>query len=114
MDILNIIFALASILIGAVSWLAPRYAMGALDLKDGGSTMGMSEIRASAGCLFVGMGIGALILGTPAAYMMIGFCWLGAAVGRLTSLVLDGKSNQKWTFFGIEAVVGLLAVFLNM
>lgn len=114
MDILNIIFALASILIGAVSWLAPRYAMGALDLKDGGSTMGMSEIRASAGCLFVGMGIGALILGTPAAYMMIGFCWLGAAVGRLTSLVLDGKSNQKWTFFGIEVAVGLLAVFLNM
>jgi len=114
MDILNLVFALLSIGIGAISWLNPRYAMAALDLHGGESTMGMSEVRASAGCLFVGMGIGAVILGAPMAYAMLGFCWLGAAVGRATSLIKDGQSRQKWVFFVVEAGVGLPAILLNI
>jgi len=114
MDILNIIFALLSIGIGAISWLYPRYAMSALDLIAGKSTMGMSEVRASAGALFVGMGIGALILGTPTAFAMLGFCWLGAAIGRGTSLLLDGIDKQKLIFFAVEAGVGFPALFLNL
>lgn len=110
MDILNILLAIASIAIGAISWLAPRYAMGALDLRGGATTMGMSEVRASAGALFVGMGAGALILGTPGAYAMLGFCWAGAAVGRATSLAFDGAFRQKWVFFGVEAGVALIAL----
>jgi hypothetical protein len=114
MTILNILFALASIGLGAISWLNPRYTMAALDLHAGTSSMGPSEIRASVGALFIGMGIGALILGTPTAYAMLGFCWIGAAVGRGTSLILDGQSRQKWTFFAVEAAVGLPAILLNL
>jgi hypothetical protein len=114
MDILNIIFAALSVIIGAISWLNPRYAMAALDLTDAGSTMGMSEVRASAGCLFVGMGIGALLLASPVAYVMLGFCWSGAAVGRLTSLLRDGQNRQKWVFFAVEAGVGIPAILLNI
>ncbi len=112
--ILNIFFALLSIGLGALSWLNPRYTLAALDLQAGDTSMGTSEIRASAGALFVGMGIGALILGTPTAYAMLGFCWLGAAVGRATSLMLDGQNRQKWTFFIVEAAVGVPAVLLNL
>ncbi len=114
MDIINIIFALLSVGLGCFGWLAPRYTLGALDLKMGDTTMGMSEIRASAGCLFVGMGLGALILGTPEAYVMLGFCWCGAALGRLTSLVLDGRSRKKWVYFVVEAAVGVPAILLNL
>ncbi len=114
MDIINIIFALLSIGLGCFGWLAPRYTLSALDLDPGTSSMGPSEIRASAGALFVGMGIGALILGTPEAYFMLGCCWTGAAMGRLTSLVLDGRSTKKWVFFGVEALVGLCAIVLNI
>ncbi len=114
MDVLNYIFAALSIGIGAISWLNPTYAMAALDLHATDSTMGMSEVRASAGALFVGMGIGALLIGTPDAYAMLGFCWMGAAAGRLTSLVLDGQSRQKWTFFAVELGVGLPAMVLNL
>lgn len=114
MDILNIIFALLSIGLGAFGWLAPRYTMGALDLKGGTTTMGMSEVRASAGALFVGMGAGALWLGTPEAYVMLGFCWTGAAMGRLTSVILDGATRQKWTYFAVEAVVGAAAIAVNV
>jgi len=94
MDIINIIFALASIGLGIFGWLAPRYTLDTLDLQAGPSGMGQSEIRASAGALFVGMGVGALVLGGPVAYAMLGFCWLGAAVGRATSLALDGRSRR--------------------
>ncbi|MFN3661901.1 DUF4345 family protein [Yoonia sp.] len=114
MDIINIIFVLASIGLGAFGWLAPRYTLETLDLQAGPSNMGPSEIRASAGALFIGMGLGALIIGSPAGYAMLGFCWLGASVGRATSLVLDGQSRKKWTFFGVEIVVGLGALAINL
>ena len=114
MDIINIIFALLSIGLGCFGWLAPRYTLGALDLTMGDTTMGMSEIRASAGCLFVGMGIGALILGSAEAYVMLGFCWCGAAAGRLTSVIIDGASRKKWIYFCVEAAVGIPAIVLNI
>ena len=114
MDILNFLFALASIGLGLFGWLAPRYTMKTLDMHGGETTMAMSEVRASAGALFVGMGIGALLIGTPTAYVMLGACWAGAAVGRATSIVLDGTTRKKTTFFAIEAAVGLLAILLNL
>lgn len=114
MDILNYIFAAASIGLGCFGWLAPKYTMGALDLKSGETTMGASEIRASAGCLFVGLGIGVLLIGTPTANAMLGFAWMGAAIGRLTSIVMDGQSRKKWTYFIVEAAVGIPAIWINV
>ena len=113
-DILNIIFAFLSIGLGAVGWLMTGYTMNRLDLHDGGSGMGKSEIRAASGALFVGLGIGALLIGTPAAYAMIGCAWGGAAVGRATSLALDGVTRDKVVFFAVEAVVGIAAVAVNL
>lgn len=113
-ELLNLLFALLSIGLGAISWLWPRYTMSAIDLSDGGSTMGMSEVRAGVGCLWVGMGIGAILLATPDANVMLGACWLGAALGRGTSILIDGQSRQKWMFFTVEAVVGGLAIWLNL
>ena len=114
MDIINILFALISIALGCFGWLAPKYTMGALNLEGHTDTMGMSEMRASVGCLFVGMGIGALILATPIAYAMLGFCWIGAAVGRLTSCMMDGASRKKWIYFWVEAGVGIPAIIINI
>lgn len=114
MDIVNIIFAMLSIGLGCFGWLAPRYTMGALDLMAGDTTMGPSEIRASVGALFVGMGIGALIMNSADAYLMLGFCWCGAAIGRLTSIVLDGNSRRKLIYFLVEAGVGTPAILINL
>ena len=114
MDILNYFFVATSIGLGLFGWLAPAYTMSTLDLHKGETSMGPSEIRASAGALFVGLGIGALILNTPAAYAMIGFAWGGAAIGRATSLWRDGQSRRKWTFFAVEAAVAAGALWVNL
>lgn len=113
-DLLNIVFALLSIGFGAIGWLAPRYTMDVLDTADKGSTMGLSEVRAASGALFVGLGVGALLIGDPVAYAMIGCAWGGGAVGRATSLALDGVTRPKLVFFAVEAVVGVLAIAINL
>lgn len=88
---LTILIALLSIALGLIGWLAPRYTMDQLDMVPRGP-MAASEVRAASGALFVGLGIGALVLG-PAGVAMVGFAWGGAAVGRLTSLLLDGQTR---------------------
>ncbi|MXQ07657.1 DUF4345 domain-containing protein [Alphaproteobacteria bacterium GH1-50] len=114
-DAINILLALASIGLGAIGWLAPRYTMGVLDLETNGSTMGTSEIRAASGALFIGLGLGALILGSPIAYAMIGFAWAGAAVGRVTSIALDeAPTRRTWGFAATEIVVAGLLLALNL
>lgn len=114
-DILNIVLALLSIGLGAIGWLKPHYTLDALDLTTTGSTMGVSEIRAASGALFIGLGGGALILGSPIAFAMVGFAWGGAAIGRLTSILADGTpTRQKITFFVIEVAVAIPLIFLNI
>jgi hypothetical protein len=111
MALLNIILALVSIVLGAVGWFAPRHVAGLLDLTVGATTMGLSEIRAASGALFVGLGAGVLILQTPQAAAMLGFAWGGAAIGRLTSIVMDGPTPQKWAFFACEIIVAAIALW---
>lgn len=114
-DLLNIALALVSVGFGLIGWLAPRYTLGVLDLSRGATTMGLSEMRAVSGALFVGLGAGAIALGTAEAYLMVGFAWAGAAVGRLTSIVLDeAPTRRTWGFFAVEAAVAGLLVALNL
>lgn len=113
-DLINMALALLSIGFGAFGWLTPKYTMKKVDLQDGGSTMGMSEVRAASGALFVMAGVGALLLSTPAAYAMIGFIWGGGAVGRATSLLLDGQTRTKWIFFASEVAVAVIALGINL
>jgi hypothetical protein len=113
-DASNLIFALLSIGLGAIGWLAPRYVMEVLDTAPTKSSMGLSEVRASAGALFVGLGVGAILISSSDAYAILGAAWLGAAVGRITSIILDGPTPKKWGFFLCEVVVGLGAIAINL
>lgn len=114
-DIVNVLLALTSVGLGAIGWLMPRYTMDLLDIEPTRSTMGVSEIRAASGALFVGLGLGAIVLNTPLAFAMVGFAWGGAAIGRLTSIIADGDaSRQKITFFVIEAAVAGTLLAINL
>ncbi|SHH80178.1 DUF4345 family protein [Marivita hallyeonensis] len=114
-DILNIIAAVLSIALGAFGFLAPRYTAGVLDLKTGDTTMGLSELRASAGGMFMAVGAACLWLSEPWAYAMLGFVYLGAGAGRALSLVLDKPPYPKaHLYFLFEAVFAAWLILANL
>lgn len=114
-DILNILAALLTIGFGAFGFLAPRYTASALDLEPTESTMGLSEMRASVGGLFVVAGLAAIWLGEPLGYAMIGFAFTGAALGRVLSLIFDAPPVRKVLLFGgIEAALAAWLLWANL
>lgn len=114
-DTVNILACLLTIGFGLFGFLAPRYTASVLDLAPTGSTMGLSELRASVGGLFVVAGLAALWLGDPLAYAMIGFAFAGAAAGRVLSLLLDTPPVGKVLVFGgIEAALAAWFLLANL
>ncbi|MGB7241028.1 MAG: DUF4345 family protein [Sulfitobacter sp.] len=108
-DTINVLATLVTIGFGLFGFLAPRYTAAALDLKPDGSTMGLSEMRASVGGLFVVMGLAALWLQHPLGFAMIGFGFVGAVAGRGLSLFIDKPPVRNLLIFA--AVEGFLAAW---
>tara|TARA_R110000764_G_scaffold28319_1_gene66604 strand:+ start:15724 stop:16077 length:354 start_codon:yes stop_codon:yes gene_type:complete len=114
-DILNLIAALVTVAFGLFGFIAPRYTADTLDLAPTNSTMGLSEMRASVGGLFVVSGLAAIWLDAPLAYAMVGFAYAGAAAGRVVSLFLDKPPMKKLLVFGgIEATLALWLIAANL
>lgn len=98
-DLINPLIALLTIAFGAFGFLAPRYTAGALDLETGASTMGLSELRAGSGGLFVAMGLWCLLTGDPVAYFALGIAYAGAGAGRMLSILMDRPPLTKALVF---------------
>ncbi|WP_109311559.1 DUF4345 family protein [Ruegeria sp. AU67] len=112
---LNVIAALMTIGFGLFGFLAPSFTLGALDLSTTNSNMGLSEMRASVGGLFVVTGVAVLFLNNPMAYAMLGVVYAGAALGRFVSVFLDNPPLVKAvTFGGIELVLALWLILANI
>ncbi|WP_108837865.1 DUF4345 family protein [Tateyamaria sp. Alg231-49] len=114
-DVVNVIAAFLTIGFGLFGFLAPRYTASALDLAPTDSTMGLSEMRASVGGLFVVAGGAAIWLGQPLGYAMIGFAFSGAALGRILSLIFDKPPIAKVLVFGgIEVALAVWFLWANL
>ena len=114
-DLINTIAMLATIAFGAIGWLAPRYTMEKLDLKPVNSRLGLSEIRAANGALFVGLGVAALVSNQPVGYAMVGFAYAGAAIGRLTGILVDQiTKSTAYMFCAVEAVLAVWLIYVNV
>jgi hypothetical protein len=88
--------------------------MQQLDMQAGPSNMAYTEVSAASGCLFVGLGLGAMILNEPLAWIVMGLAYAGAALGRVTSIFRDdAASRQSWTFFGCEAALAAWLILAN-
>ncbi|MEJ6394959.1 DUF4345 family protein [Gymnodinialimonas sp. 2305UL16-5] len=115
LDYINIIVAVLTVGLGLLGWLAPRWTMEKLDMRAGPTNMAYTEVSAVSGCLFVGIGIGVLILNEPMAWVALGLAYAGAAVGRVTSILRDNAaSRQSWTFFGTEAALAAWLILANL
>jgi len=102
--------ALITIGLGVMALVRPLAAAAFVDMRPVGA-MGLSELRATYGGLFAGLGIFALTAQRDLSFQMLGVAWIGAAAGRLLSLVVDANRQPK-NLGGIAFEGGIAALCL--
>ncbi|MDJ0787576.1 MAG: DUF4345 family protein [Myxococcota bacterium] len=100
--------ALATLGLGINGMLRPRATSRFVHMTPDGR-MGLSEIRATYGGLFAAMGAFALLAQDEVAFSLLGAAWVGAAVGRVFSIVVD-DAREPLNFGGVafESAFALL------
>jgi len=108
LEILQIVFAVGTIVTGLVSLILPRSVQGFTGLSAPGPR-GITEIRAVLGGAFIGLGLAPLILGEPAAYQMLGITYLVIFVARFAGVVLDRSfESSNWISLAFEIIAGVV------
>ncbi len=113
-EVINMVGAMATVAFGLCGLFAPRYALQIMDLQPGETAMGLSEMRASGGGIFVALGLACLLLNAPSAYLGLGIAYIGQSVGRAASIVLDAAPRKAAIALGIEAGFALWLVAANI
>jgi hypothetical protein len=83
-----------TILMGCLGAFLPKKAAQLTCLEPLGAT-GVSEIRATYGGLFIGLGAVALFHQSVDTFLVVGLAWVGAACGRVWSVVIDRNIEAK-------------------
>jgi|GEM_PF-3482278 hypothetical protein len=71
---------------------------------------GTAEIRINVGALWLGAGLAALVLQSPAVFTAMGIAWLSIAACRVLAYLVDRPSERRlyWPLLAGEIVTGLL------
>jgi Domain of unknown function (DUF4345) len=115
MNTLNIIGAIITICFGLMGFLKPNLASKFTGLSANNKTA-FAEFRGTFGASFILMGIIPLITGNSYAYLMTGFMWVGAGLGRAFSVVFDRGWKEPKNVAGIfvEIFFGTLLLVGNV
>ena len=100
-----ITLGLGIIAIGLPSFIAEKVGIGARD------SFGRSEVRATYGGLFVGLGAACFWLQSQEAFLVAAIAWLAAAVARLLSMLAERDVSGKY-WLGLLVEGGIGALFL--
>lgn len=113
---LNVTLMLATIVFGLIGWWMPHYTMQKLGLSlTEGRRVGLSEVRAVNGCLFVFVGLAALAINEPLGYAMVGFMYVGAAIGRTSSIIVDRSGEfLSYSFVTAEFAFAVFLILANL
>ena len=100
--------AAVSILAGVLGLVWPRQVSRVIGIHIPGR-LGLSEVRATYGGLFIGAGLAVLVARSDDAALVLGLAWAGAFIARAASAVVD-RSHSKENVAGmvIEGVMALL------
>jgi hypothetical protein len=102
--------AVATTLLGVLGLFLPDKAAAFVSIAPAGLN-GRSEIRATYGGLFVALGVLCITAQTEMVFAVAGVAWLGAAVGRAYSALVDRNYDIKNVGgFALEAALGALLV----
>jgi Domain of unknown function (DUF4345) len=110
-SVFNLIGAGLTIGLGIIGLLKPM-TIGPLVGIMPTEPRGLSEIRATYGGLFIGLGGLALYAQDVKIYAAVGCGWIGAAIARICSIVVD-RQMSKMNIGGIvlEGGIALLLLF---
>lgn len=114
LNILKIVAAAATVLVGAVSMLNPTGIGGFTGLDVAGNPRGITEVRAVLGAFFVGLGLAPLLWRSQAEsmYLMLGFTYLVVAAVRTVSMFVDGSVVQSNIISIVsEVILGVILVW---
>lgn len=101
--------AAISIIAGCLGLIWPRQVSRTIGLQIPGK-LGVSEVRATYGGLFIGAGVAVVSIANRDAALVLGTAWAGAFVARAISLLIDG-SRAKENIAGL-AIEGAMAILL--
>lgn len=111
-ELLNLVGAIATMMMGAMGLFAPRFAADFVGLKYV-TPAGQAEFRSTYGGLFIGLGLVPLLTLEPLAFAVAALCWAGSAAGRTVSILLDRTMTNKncfavlfESFFAVALIVG--------
>jgi hypothetical protein len=108
MNALGYVGAGLSVLAGVMGLVWPRPVSTRIGLATP-SLLGVSEVRATYGGLFIGAGVAVLLSGSTTAATVLGAAWGGAFVGRALSVVIDrSRSKENAAGLVIEATMAAL------
>lgn len=106
--VLNNLGAAITAGLGVMGLIRPDAAAAFTAIRPEG-LVGVSEIRATYGGFFIVLGAFALYAQTPEAFLIPGLAWLGAAGGRLVSIVVDrSRAPKNFGAVAFEVAIGAL------
>ena len=112
--ILSNIGAVITTFLGCLGLFAPTRAATLTSISPVGPN-GVSEIRATYGGLFAAMGGACLATQLPVFFAAAGIAWLGAAAGRVWSILIDRNVDPKnLGAVAMEAAIGGLLLSVQM
>ena len=109
MNAMGYVGAIISIIAGCLGLIWPNQVSRTIGLQIP-SRLGLSEVRATYGGLFIGAGTAVVLIGNSDAALVLGAAWAGAFVARAISFVID-KSRTKENITGL-LIEGVMAVLL--
>ena len=106
-DTLPIAASAVTLTLGLLGLLAPGRVAGLMGIRAEGAP-GRSEVRATYGGIFLGLGAACLVLRAPEAFAVAGAAWALAALARLGGMAVERDASAKnLSGLAIEEVIGL-------
>ena len=106
--------AVVTVVLGCLGLLFPN-AVGRVLGIEPDRPMGISELRATYGGVFLGLGIGCLVAQSVPVFTVVGAAWCAAAVARIVSCAVDGgQTRHNLAGVGVEAGIGLAMLAVRL
>jgi hypothetical protein len=99
------------VLLGLLGLLVPERLSRVVGVAPAGA-LGVSEVRATYGGFFLGLGVACLVAQSRAAFVVAGTAWGAAAFARILSVVFD-HSRTRENYAGILIEAGMAALLLS-